>query len=90
MPVKLQIAFDTGWKKDENNRLGDVMVVRFNNEEGGEVMFEYAPRHSDAPWFAAMFKELLAYDLAMKEMERHRSNLLALNDVKESGGCGGC
>lgn len=87
MPIKMRIVFTDGWKAEENERYGDVMVVEFFDPANNEVKFRYAPKHSDAVWFAAMFKGLWNYDQALKDMRKWKDSLLELNDVKEGGAC---
>lgn len=62
MPVKVEIALREGWKAKLNDRLGDILELRFIDESTGRVMFRYAPKHDDKPVFDLIFDKLRQYD----------------------------
>lgn len=68
MPVKMKIHITNGWKNEENERFGPVVVVQFYDVKTGKVLFQYAPQHSDKDYFDKLFKFLWDYDMSIKNL----------------------
>lgn len=62
MSVVLGKVLEKGWKKDERNRRGPVLVVVFRNSVNGRPLFKYAPRLEDFMFWAQMWFDLFELD----------------------------
>jgi hypothetical protein len=60
--VKTEIIYEKGWKEEENQRYGKVLVVKFNNIQNGYTMFRYAPKLHEKEFWDKMWIELKVYD----------------------------
>lgn len=68
MAVRLVRAVRDGWRQKDNERFGQVMEVRFVDTTNGQVMFRYAPKLSDRPFWDETFGKLNRYDELHKEI----------------------
>ena len=73
MPIKMKLIFTNGWKALENERFGDVMVVRFLNSENNQTLFDYAPRCEDVEFFDNVFDLLEKYDNFLMELKAFKN-----------------
>lgn len=69
MGVVLKLSKTEGWRKDENNRFGDVLTIDFCNSDDGKVLFSYAPKIDDEQFFDYVFRVLGKYDAYLVELK---------------------
>lgn len=69
MPVKIIFAIREGWKATQNERFGDVLELRFVNENDGKILWRYAPKLDDEHIFQEAFALLKDYDVKLKELK---------------------
>ena len=69
MPIKLKLIFEEGWRKAENERFGDALVVKFVDVDTKNVLFSYAPRLSDIDFWNLVFGVLPKYDSYLKKVK---------------------
>lgn len=70
MPVRMEIAIREGWKATKNERFGEVLEIRFINEEDNKIMFRYAPKCEDYVFWKRAFKLLGRYDRKLCELRK--------------------
>lgn len=68
MAVKLQLAIRDGWKQVDNERFGQCLEIRFIDTATNKIMFRYAPKLADQPFFNDMWEKLERYDKLHKEI----------------------
>lgn len=77
MGVELEIVLTNGWKAEENNRHGKVLVLRFINDKNRQTLFEWAPRLEDREVVSQLFRTLEEYDKRLVEYREAESSLNA-------------
>lgn len=77
--IELGIGLEQGWKKEENNRFGDALVINFFNSETKEVIFKYAPKINEILFWKDSLKLLEEYDLALKQLRTVTEKIENLN-----------
>lgn len=68
MGVKLELAIRDGWKQKDNERFGQCMEIRFINTADGKIMFRYAPKLDEKPFWDSMWEHLEKYDGLHKQI----------------------
>lgn len=66
--VKLTLSLENGWKEKENGRYGQVLVIKFM-DNNNNVLFTYAPKLNEAEFWKSAFDILIEYDKMLKKIK---------------------
>lgn len=79
----MTLKIEKGWKKEENDRHGDCLVVRFYNSKDDKLLFRWAPNLRDEPFMVEMWSKLKVYD------ELHKATLRIEDEINKIEGTKG-
>lgn len=62
MSIYQELAIEKGWKKEENERHGNCLVIKMRSTKDDKSIFRYAPNLRDKPFFDMMWAKLEVLD----------------------------